>query len=451
MRLLLVSTTIDGVTTGLAGVALQSYLLAQPDLAGRWQVERLEIPYPTPWWYAPPFGDDVVDTILERAPDVLGLTLLCWDLAAQLDLAKRVRQRRPAVIIVVGGPSASSWGPALLQREPALDALVRGEGELPLAALLRARWPAVEGIKGLSWRARDGAVHSGRDFARGLPFAELPSPLTAGVYEPRWVANVEFARGCAQRCRFCDWRRYRSGVRRAGAERMRADLAAAAARCVPTTCVLDSALNADVDHLEALAAAWEQSGAGQRTALRGFVRAAGLGARELAALARLKLQGAEVSLNSVNAAPLVLAGRAPVDEAAFERSVEALAASCPLNLHLILGMPGDDLAGFRRTLAFVHRLLQRFPQQRLPVVTVFWMIVERGSFFWRRREALGLRTSSEGVPYVLATEGFDQSDLLRAAQALQDQPHADRFRLDGPRELLDGGVDPRVLVAPVPR
>ncbi len=451
MLLLLLQTTMDEVSTGLAGVALQSYVLAQPTLAARWQVERLEVHYPTPWWHAPPFGDDVLQEVLRRQPDVLGLSLTCWDADAQLDLAQRVRALRPDVRIVAGGPSASSRGPDLMRGHLALDALVRGEGEHALAALLGGRWgEGLSEVPGLSWRLADGTLHTNPGVGRGLPFSELPSPLVSQVYAPRWVANLEFARGCAQRCRFCDWRRYRAGVRRAAPERMRSDLERVVALGVPTTCVLDSALNADTDHLAALVAAVEQADPRRTLALRGFVRAPDLDARQLGLLGRLPLQGVEVSLNSTNAEALLRAGRQAFDPERFARSVASLARRRPFNLHLILGMPGDDLRGFGRTLAFVDRLLERYGPAQLPVVTVFWMIVEQGSYFWRTRAELGLSVRSTGVPYVLASGTFPKRDLIRALDEIQEQRHAARFRLDGPRELLEGALDRRLLVAPVP-
>lgn len=451
MRLTLANSATDGLNRPLGSMALDAYLRTVPTLRGHTDTTRVEVAYPVPWWNPRPFADDVIERVLASAPDVLGLSLLCWDREAQLALASRVKAERPATRVVVGGPSATGAGADLLAAHPAIDALVSGEGEAPLAALLE-RWltgGAPDGIPGVSWRDADGHIHDGGGPGAPLPLDALPSLLGSGVYVPRWLVNLEFARGCAQRCRFCAWSRRLGGWRTAPEDRMRADIAAACRHEVTTALVLDSALNADEAHLERLVGAVQTGDPEGRLGLHGFVDLRTFTPGVAALLGRLRLTGVEVSLNSTTPAALKQAGRAPIDEGVFESELDRLAAVSPTNLHLILGLPGDDLAGFRRTLAFTGRQLERLGPARLPIVTVFWMVVEYGSPFWRDRERLGIRVQTPGVPYALEVAGFPQEDLVEAARAVQAHPFADRFRMDGPRSLIEGVVPRgRMITAP---
>ena len=439
MRLTLVNTATDGLNRGLGTMALQAYLRALPELSA-WQLARVEIPYPAPWWNPQPFDDATVQAVLDTEPDVLGLSLVCWDLDAQLALAQRVRRELRDVRIVVGGPSATARGASLLDVQPALDVVVSGEGEVPLAALLTSYPDPPAATPGIAWRRADGSVADAGGFGHPLPFDRLGSPLRSGVYEPRWLVNLELARGCARGCRYCGWRARTGGVRRASEERMRAEIAAACRHEVTTACLLDSAVNADPTHLRRLTRAVSAADPGGRLGWRGFVDVATLDDEQAAALSKLRIEGAEVSLNSVNAAALEQAGRAALTPRELDDRLDLLAPVAPFDLHLILGLPGDDLAGFRRTLDYVGGVLDRFGPGRLPCATVFWRIVEHGTWYWRRRARLGLSIAHPGTPYVLSAAGFPTPDLVAAARHVVEHRHADRFRLDGPRALLEGVV-----------
>lgn len=400
MRLTLVSTATDGLNRPLGAMALQAYVAAHPATRGRWEVARVEVSHPTPWWSPRPFSREVVQEVVATAPDVLGLTLLSWDLEAQLALAAAVREAHPGVRVVAGGPTATSAGVALLRDHPVLDALVIGEGEAPLVALL-SRWQAGEQaqhLAGVAWRAPNGSVQEAPPLERPLALDELPSLLGSGVYQPRTLVELELARGCTQRCRYCAWSRRRGGWRTASPRRLRSELALARQQPASTALLLDSSLNADEEHLARLVDAAEAELSPRDLRLHGFVDLRALTPANAALLARLPLSGVEVSLNSTNPAALSLAGRVPLDEASFEQRLARLVEVCPVDLHLILGMPGDDLAGFGRTLDFTGRQLDRWGPARMPVVTVFWMMVERGAPFWRQRERLGLRLAPRACP-----------------------------------------------------
>jgi hypothetical protein len=297
-------------------------------------------------------------------------------------------------------------------------------------------------IPGLSLRARDGTIVASPGAGPVLPLDELPSLLAAGAYRPEWLVNLEFARGCLRRCKFCAWRRHGQGMRTASRERMRSDVALALGHPVRTACILDSALNTDGDHLARLVEAWNQADPAHTLGVRGFVDLPALTPAQAALLRGLRIEGAEVGLNTVNPAALAGSGREPIDPDDFERKLDLLADVCPIDLHLMIGLPGDDLAGILRTLDFTARQLDRFGPERLPHVTVFWMVVEQGSHYFRHRERLGLVVQEPGMPYVLSTARLPRADLVAAARAIRDHRLASRFHLEGPRALLEGIVPP---------
>jgi hypothetical protein len=113
-----------------------------------------------------------------------------------------------------------------------------------------------------------------------------------------------------------------------------------------------------------------------------------------------------------------------------------------VNLHLILGLPGDDLAGFGRSLDFAERAVRHLGADRVGGVRVFWLVVTPGSELWERRDELGIRIRERGVPYALATRGFDEPERASALRRLQDHAVAPWCVVDGPPELLECHVRP---------
>lgn len=135
-------------------------------------------------------------------------------LLPSLWLAGRIRQDRPDVRIVLGGPSVSLMDTTdlelVLRAHPAVDAAVRYDGEQPLLRLVRQ---AAEG----RWSPSD--VPSTASVAEGRfhDVAPVPGPnintLPMPVYDPAQVRRLENpvlsvtqARGCYWgKCDYCDF------------------------------------------------------------------------------------------------------------------------------------------------------------------------------------------------------------------------------------------------------
>jgi anaerobic magnesium-protoporphyrin IX monomethyl ester cyclase len=112
--------------------------------------------------------------VCERAPDLVGLSVMTFQRATALAIAKLVRAIRPSTRIVVGGYDPS-LAPHEYESSSDVDFIVRGEGEHTLRELLRAlelerdlesstpnrECPRLGAIAGLSYRTGDSP--RGRD------------------------------------------------------------------------------------------------------------------------------------------------------------------------------------------------------------------------------------------------------------------------------------------------
>lgn len=155
--------------------------------------------------------------IRQHQPRVVGVSHFTFNHAACEKLYRLARKVVPDAVIVGGGAQATHLDALLLERIPALDLSVRGEGEVPLLALAERVFRgerAWHGIPGLTRRDGD------RIHREPLP------PLLADIdpcYSPRRFSRLEgvapreqfpfvvASRGCPGTCTFCNspaiWRR----------------------------------------------------------------------------------------------------------------------------------------------------------------------------------------------------------------------------------------------------
>lgn len=372
-------------------------------------------------------GDDelplsVADQILASDPQVVGLSSYCWDSDAFEGLAAEIKRRAPGCKIVLGGPTATFGVPALMHRVPAIDVAVRGEGEATLVELLRGGLDEPSRVAGLVYR--DGDVL--RETAPRAAIASLddiPSPYLAGVTRPpRHGFSLELSRGCAFRCKHCAWKNYLGALRFRSCERVAEELAWALRNDYRTAFVLDAAVNFDTPWLDGITSAI--AGAIPYGAIRFtyFLSHHHYVPEQLPLLSRIAAHEIWLGVESFNPKALKSLSRPPSDLSTFERLLDELSAIGPIHLSIMLGIPGDDLDGFKHTVDTIARLSEGGPRPRVAGVRVFWTLVPPGSFFAEHRNALGIRTPDRGMPYVLHSHSFPEAHLQEAMAWLSGHP-----------------------------
>jgi len=158
---------------------------------------------------------EIADWVERAQPRWAGLNLL----APTYQFSRRILQALPeSVLVLLGGHHAKAMPTEILSdaRIPRIDALVLGEAETRVAALLgdvasRRRLPGVQ------WRDEQGATHAGEDLMKARRTKWLAPDLDAMplldrrflVSEPMIdvdgavVAHMVGSRGCPYNCSFC--------------------------------------------------------------------------------------------------------------------------------------------------------------------------------------------------------------------------------------------------------
>ncbi|MCK5912837.1 MAG: cobalamin-dependent protein, partial [Desulfuromusa sp.] len=73
--------------------------------------------------------------LLDDNPEIIAFPLYVWNRQQILQLTQLLRQKKPGVILLAGGPEASADSQRVLL-EGSLDGIVRGEGEVSFAELI---------------------------------------------------------------------------------------------------------------------------------------------------------------------------------------------------------------------------------------------------------------------------------------------------------------------------
>ena len=143
-------------------------------------------------------------------PDVVGITSVTPTVDSTLLTAKIAKENAPNSIVVLGGPHATFMDKEVLTEEPAVDVVVRGEGEITIIELFSKLfgYGNLRSVSSISFRKNDEIVRTpDRSYIQNLD--DLPYP----AYQYFAVKKYQFfgktilpiltSRGCPFQCSYC--------------------------------------------------------------------------------------------------------------------------------------------------------------------------------------------------------------------------------------------------------
>ena len=149
--------------------------------------------------------DWILAQIYQTKPAVVGLSTNIWNITLQLELVNRLKKLRPETVIILGGPEVSTDPQEIMEEEPGIDYIVRGEGEETLLELLRYLVHGegrVSRIAGLAYR-EGSRIHITPPRAPLPDLAVIPFPYEdLSLFQNRLV-YYESSRGCVFNCAYC--------------------------------------------------------------------------------------------------------------------------------------------------------------------------------------------------------------------------------------------------------
>ncbi|MGD2037727.1 MAG: B12-binding domain-containing radical SAM protein [Desulfobacterales bacterium] len=331
------------------------------------------------------------EIILDHKPDIVGFTVYCWNLARSLYFAQKLKALY-APRIIFGGSEITPDNLSMLSES--VDFYVYGEGEAVFLKLLEDR---------ATWEKKSSMEPA------GALFKNSPSPYLQNLLEPE-IENVmllETQRGCPYRCGYCYYNKSHDGLSFADEAHLLQGVQWAVDQRVKELYLLDPSLNAH-PHLDDLLKKIGRINKDRHLEIISEIRAEAIDEKLADLLSAAGFSWFEIGLQSTNPRALKIMNR-PTDVKRFARGATLLKQSGIVPaIDLIVGLPGDDLKGFSRSVQFVA------DNNLADDIQVFPLSVLPGTDFRLSSRELGLRFDKSPPYMLIENETFSADDMLLA-------------------------------------
>lgn len=354
----------------------------------------------------------LIENIVNREIDILGITCYCWNVTRSLYIARELKKRIPWLKVVVGGPEITPDNPYILS-DPVVDIGIINEGEKTFLELLRhfsKGIPTLQEIQGLFFKVGDRIVVTPpRPSISNL--AEIPSPYLTHVIGPSrdrsiWIETV---RGCRFHCEYCYYYKMFTQTLAFPMERLAQHLEYARENEVREVYIMDPTFNDRADLYE-VCETIRKHNLDRILSFHTELRADLVDEKMADLFAACNFKSVEVGLQSVNSEALKNVGR----RNNLERFLKGVHLLKERNIHvmvgIIIGLPGDNFSTIVKTVEFL------VDNQAYSDVQVFNLSVLPGTVLRTHAEKLGLKYQSDPPYYVLETETMSGTDLRKAQE-----------------------------------
>ncbi|PKQ29416.1 MAG: hypothetical protein CVT60_05435 [Actinobacteria bacterium HGW-Actinobacteria-10] len=382
---------------------LRAYAQADKRLGGVAGFITIDLGYTTdPWWIA--------YRAIALEPDVVAFSVTCWNATAVYAAARIIRAALPSALIVLGGPEVGPIAEETLAGQPAVDAIVRGEGEITFAELLVARvkdrplW-RVEGVTA----RRDDTVVNADDRPLVGNLDTLPSPYLAGVMDiAEGLTYLESYRGCPHNCGYCYEGKGYGRLRHFSRERVAAEIEyVAGTRALGAFSFIDPVFNLTDDRLTWLSdvlAPYASRGVRLHTIEVDIER---VDERAAELMRRAGVRSVETGPQSVGVRALELCRRG-FDADRFRAGVAACKrAGIAVECDFIIGLPGDTVTDVLNGLEFA---VSCEPDK----IQISTLNVLPGTDLWLRAVEMGLAYNPDPPHEIIRTGEMSFTDLRQA-------------------------------------
>lgn len=398
----------DFAPASLALLNLKGYALADQGLR--------DLEFRTVQGFPPEDPEDWIERVMDAAsdfqPDLIALSLYVWSRYRMYEATRRLRAAFPRVPVIWGGPDVSdeAYARELMTLHPGATIIVRDEGERTFRNLLhhfQGTGRPLGEITGITYR-QDGEIRETGKVEYLENLDEIPSildlPEIQAIIDKVDVFALETFRGCYMGCAYCYW----GGTTRRtfSSDRVYSDLGRILShRNIKKIWFFDSMFGFKKKNAKDL--------------LR-FIVANKAPDQCVTFFPNLDFLDEELCQLMKEAGVYIEAGIQTINEEAYEYlnrkwDRKFLDSKIPLlekyglranAQQLILGLPGDNLAGFRKSVDYAF-------STRPESIQIFPFSVLPATGYWRRKEEFKIKHEGE-YRIVYDSTTFPEDEMVAA-------------------------------------
>lgn len=385
MKICLATVHADADFIPLALLYLKAYLVKKRTLAAE-DVQILEFtPGATP--------EEIAHRVLQGAPGIVGLSCYAWNVRTLMAASRHIKDLRPAVRIVFGGPEVGPVARSVLEQHSHIDCIVKSEGELVLADIV-ATWKGggdIAKVKGVCFR-NGSLVFETEDAPILQDLNELAPPLPMLDGSPKGrIICIETQRGCVFRCNFCFYNKDLSiRNRRFDLDRVKEEIRFWLQQDIAEIYLMDPVFNLNAARAKEICRFVAEHNQ-RRILFHTEVWAEFIDDEMARLMHEANFHHLEVGLQTTDVNVLAITERR-LKLARFIEGIGHLKRyGVPFELQLIYGLPGETRATFRESLNFAASL-------QPPLLQVFLLMILPGTELSRKTKALRIEFDPE-PPY----------------------------------------------------
>jgi len=334
---------------------------------------------------------EAAETILQCNPDSIGFSMYIWNRDFLVKTAEIIKSKNKNITIFAGGAEITASALSLMHNSN-FDFLVRGEGELSFAILLKYLL---------------GKNNSTPDKLLQMSYLDdlelIPSPFLNSNLDPEeWEGLLwELSRGCPYNCSFCSESRGVKGVRYYSEERIRKELILFEQKKVNQVFVLDPTFNINKTRALGIIKLIKENAPNIHFTFE--IRAELLDEELAEAFSELHCS-LQIGLQSSQVEVLKNVNRR-LNPNQFSEKIGLLNKyGVVFGLDLIYGLPGDTISGFMKSLDYA---LSQIPNH----LDIFRLSIFPGTELYERAKSFELKFKDR-VPYsVIESPGYSSDDL----------------------------------------
>lgn len=354
--------------------------------------------------------DFIAEELFRKQPDVVLFSCYIWNVEMLRQLCPILKKIMPDCVIGFGGPEVSYESETFLRENPAVDFVMRGEGELVFTKYLEhldAGNPATLGeIESLTYRQGEEIFSTPQ--MHPMDLALLPFPYEDDFSDVQnQIIYYESSRGCPYHCGYC-LSSVENGVRFVPLDKVLPDLQKFLDKNVPQVKFIDRTFNCKKSHAMAIWKYLHEHDNGVTNFH--FEITADLIDQETIDFLKTVRKGLfqfEIGVQSTNPQTIRAINR-NVDFAALSEIVQQIKDGGNIHQHLdlIAGLPYEDYDSFGRSFNDVYAL---HPEQ----LQLGFLKVLKGSMLHQKQKEFEI-VYHDTAPYeVLTTHELPYADTLR--------------------------------------